>query len=201
MFSLLYYLCQILSAMFCLPCSVCLVLSAMFSLSYSLCHVLSVIFSLPCSLCQILSAMFCLPCSLCHILSAMFCLPCSVCPVLSVLLCTTFVKFNVVDSLTCAVMCFLFPPNVLMLYTQFCVLSVQFLCSAQFVSYHSSFCVYYSTRTLGPVTMLCALAQYSGANWGAGGHRPPKIPQKIFLIGFIDSMYNICTCISSFNTV
>ena len=38
---------------------------------------------------------------------------------------------------------------------------------------------------------------------GAGGRHPPPPPprfQKRFFIGFIGSMFNICTCISSFST-
>ena len=35
---------------------------------------------------------------------------------------------------------------------------------------------------------------------GLGGRRPPKNPPKFFFIGFIESMFNICTCISSFST-
>ena len=35
---------------------------------------------------------------------------------------------------------------------------------------------------------------------GGLGGVPPKIPKQFFFIGFIDSMFKICTCISSFST-
>ena len=45
-----------------------------------------------------------------------------------------------------------------------------------------------------------AVVPIGGGGGGGLGAVAPKIPKKILFIGFIDSMFNICTCISSFST-